>query len=170
LPEFTQRDGEVYSSTIEGLTSALAISEKTYRTWRSRGCPGKTGRGYPVTGASKWARSNVWRPDHSSGVASAENATDKEIEERTKVVELGLLETKLERDNLKLRSELGELVERIAAKATFEEMINRIKTQLKAAMKVIADQVNPDDRADAYANLQHQLRLTFKTMEGWSVE
>lgn len=52
--------GKLFARTVSLAAAAIGVHRSTLNGWRDRGCPGKSGRWWPVTDVIEWARENVW--------------------------------------------------------------------------------------------------------------
>lgn len=130
-------------STIYEVAAAVGLSERTIRQYLLEGCPGKTGQ-YSLPEISKWIRKRL-----ESQIAQASGAD----------IEQEKLRIDVETRRIKLRHMAGELVDRSAARAEIEQMINVIRSRLEATPVELSTGLPPTLQPDFIADARHKVNL-----------
>ena len=130
-------------ATIYEVAAAVGLSERTVRQHLLNGCPGQTGA-YSLPEISRWIRKK-YEDEISSSLG-------RDLEKEKLAIDV-------ETRRLKLRHLAGELVDRAAAKAEIEQMINVIRSRLEAAPIELSTGLPPTMQADFIADAKHKVNL-----------
>ena len=152
------------AKTDEELAEFYDVTPRVIASWKSQGLGTPP---YDLQVVRRWHAAMTGRGASAKAAGAAMSGgtgTDKESLERAK------LELQNEKLRIEIRKELGELVDREAAKAAFTSMLHRIRGRLEAAPHELAAGLPANLRADYTADAVHRIRLICREMEGFALD
>jgi hypothetical protein len=149
--------------TDEELAEFYDVSPRVIEAWKSQGLGSAP---YDLQVVRRWHQAMTGRgaAAKTASAAMSSGSADKEELERVKL-ELGN-----EKLRIAIRKELGELVDREAAKAAITAMLHRIRGRLEAAPHELAAGLPANLRADYTADAVQRIRLICRELEGFQHE
>ena len=145
--------GEIVKTQKE-LAAKLGLSHRRVVQMVSEGMPITEGA-YSVDAALDWRSRNISVPSTHADDSKAE-------------LEKAKLRIEVQRGELKLRKEAGELVERAAFESKVLQMFHRVRSRLQAIPGEVGSSIPPESRAETIADLQHKIALVLTEMEHWA--
>jgi hypothetical protein len=155
-----KKDEFVYD-TLTAVQRFFSVSRTATKEWKNADMPVREDGRYDLKAIFDW-----WLAGEKYQYAVTAGASRRSPDD----LETAKLEIEVDHKRLKYQRELGDLVQREAAKAAVAQMFHRVRARLMAAPEELASSLPADTRSGYIADAKHRISLILREMELWSFE
>jgi hypothetical protein len=168
MTQIVFQNGTCIVPTIDDVAAFVDVSIRTAKTFLTEGCPGKENGGYNLRKIVAWVRKR-----DAAKIArqvARQQPSSPEAADAIEILELRKLQVAVERAEVKLQQERGELIPYLPALAQIEQMFAICASRWDAMPAEMIASLPPELQAEIFADWTERVDLMKRDLASFALE